>query len=114
MIIASREIWVTVLRSYAKRQGVVIAAGPLGKAKMAFQVFTLLALIAFDLTGAALALPLYVMVAITDRVRHRDRAACAARADRTGPRPGDLASAALDIPAQDVRPICGESRGQRV
>jgi CDP-diacylglycerol--glycerol-3-phosphate 3-phosphatidyltransferase len=65
VIIAAREIWATVLRSYAKRHDVVIAAGPLGKAKMVFQVFTLLAVIAFDLSGAALALPLYLMVAIT-------------------------------------------------
>jgi CDP-diacylglycerol--glycerol-3-phosphate 3-phosphatidyltransferase len=65
VIIASREIWATVLRSHARRHGVVIAAGPLGKAKMVFQVFTLFAVIAFDLTGAALAVPLYAMVAIT-------------------------------------------------
>jgi CDP-diacylglycerol---glycerol-3-phosphate 3-phosphatidyltransferase len=65
VIIAAREIWATVLRSYAKRHDVVIAAGPLGKAKMVFQVFTLLAVIAFDLSGAALAVPLYLMVAIT-------------------------------------------------
>ena len=65
VIIAAREIWVTVLRSYAKRQGVVIGAGPLGKAKMVCQVFTVFALITFDLTGAALAVPLYAMVAIT-------------------------------------------------
>ena len=64
-IIAAREIWVTVLRNYARRRGVVIAAGPLGKAKMVCQVFTLFAIIAFDLTGVALALPLYATVAIT-------------------------------------------------
>ena len=32
---------------------------------MVCQVFTVFALIAFDLTGAALAVPLYAMVAIT-------------------------------------------------
>jgi CDP-diacylglycerol--glycerol-3-phosphate 3-phosphatidyltransferase len=65
VIIAAREIWVTLLRSYARRRGVVIAAGPLGKAKMVVQVFTLFAIIAFDLTGPALDLSLYAMVAIT-------------------------------------------------
>ena len=65
VIIAAREVWVTLLRTYAKRQGVVIAAGPLGKAKMVVQVFTVFAVITFDLTGAALAVPLYAMVAIT-------------------------------------------------
>jgi CDP-diacylglycerol--glycerol-3-phosphate 3-phosphatidyltransferase len=65
VLIAAREIWATVLRAHARRHGVVIAAGPLGKAKMVFQVFTLLALIAFDVSGLALALPLYAMVAIT-------------------------------------------------
>jgi CDP-diacylglycerol--glycerol-3-phosphate 3-phosphatidyltransferase len=65
VIIAAREIWVTVLRNYARRRGVVIAAGPLGKAKMVCQVFTLFAIIAFDLTGLALALPLYATAAIT-------------------------------------------------
>jgi CDP-diacylglycerol--glycerol-3-phosphate 3-phosphatidyltransferase len=65
VLIASREIWATVLRAHARRHGVVIAAGPLGKAKMVFQVFTLFTLMAFGLSGAALALPLYAMVAIT-------------------------------------------------
>ena len=50
---------------YAKRSGVVIAAGPFGKAKMVVQVFVVLTLIAVDLTGAALYVPLYAMVAIT-------------------------------------------------
>ena len=64
-VIAAREVWVTMLRAYAKRSGVVIGAGPLGKAKMVVQVCTVLTLIAVDLSGAALAVPLYVMVAIT-------------------------------------------------
>ena len=42
-VIAAREVWVTLLRTYAKRSGVVIAAGPLGKAKMVVQVFVVLA-----------------------------------------------------------------------
>jgi CDP-diacylglycerol--glycerol-3-phosphate 3-phosphatidyltransferase len=90
VIIAAREIWVTMLRTYAKRHGVVIAAGPLGKAKMVFQVFTVFAVIAFDITGAALALPLYAMVAITIasgieiglRARQELTAAVPARASR--------------------------------
>jgi CDP-diacylglycerol--glycerol-3-phosphate 3-phosphatidyltransferase len=65
VLIASRELWVTLLRAYARRTGVVIAAGPLGKAKMVFQVCVVLALMMFDLSGAALYLPLYAMVAIT-------------------------------------------------
>ena len=51
--------------TYAKRSGVVIAAGPFGKAKMVVQVFVVLTLIAVDLSGAALYVPLYAMVAIT-------------------------------------------------
>jgi CDP-diacylglycerol---glycerol-3-phosphate 3-phosphatidyltransferase len=64
-VIAAREVWVTLLRMHARRSGVVIAAGPLGKAKMVVQVFTVLALMALDLSGAALYVPLYAMVAIT-------------------------------------------------
>ena len=51
-VIAAREVWVTMLRAQARRQGVVIAAGPLGKVKMGVQVCTLLALMAFDISGA--------------------------------------------------------------
>jgi len=65
VLIASREVWATLLRVYARRTGVVLAAGPLGKLKMVVQVGTLLALMSFDLSGAALALPLSAMVAIT-------------------------------------------------
>ena len=65
VVIASREVWVTLLRAYARRNGVVLAAGPLGKAKMVVQVCVVLALITFDLSGVALYLPLYAMVAIT-------------------------------------------------
>jgi CDP-diacylglycerol--glycerol-3-phosphate 3-phosphatidyltransferase len=65
VLIASREIWATLLRAYARRTGVVLAAGPLGKAKMVVQVCVVLTLMTFDLSGAALYLPLYAMVAIT-------------------------------------------------
>ena len=33
VLIGAREIWVTLLRAYARASGVVIAAGPLGKAQ---------------------------------------------------------------------------------
>jgi CDP-diacylglycerol--glycerol-3-phosphate 3-phosphatidyltransferase len=64
-LIGARELWVTVLRAQARRQGVVIAAGPLGKLKMGVQVFTLLALMAFDISGLSLQLLLFAMAAIT-------------------------------------------------
>lgn len=44
-IILGREFLVTVLRSIASSRGVVIAASPLGKLKMAAEVTTILALI---------------------------------------------------------------------
>jgi CDP-diacylglycerol--glycerol-3-phosphate 3-phosphatidyltransferase len=65
VLIAAREVWATLLRVYARHTGVVLAAGPLGKAKMVVQVCTVLALLALDLHGLALSLPLYAMVAIT-------------------------------------------------
>ena len=64
-VIAAREVWVTLLRMYARRSGVVIAAGPFGKAKMVVQVCVVLSLIALEPSGAALYVPLYAMVAIT-------------------------------------------------
>ena len=65
VVIASREVWVTLLRAYARRHGVVLAAGPLGKAKMVLQVAVVMALLTFDLSGIALYVPLYAMVALT-------------------------------------------------
>ena len=44
-VILGREFLVTVLRSIAASRGVVIAASPLGKLKMAAEVTTILALI---------------------------------------------------------------------
>jgi CDP-diacylglycerol--glycerol-3-phosphate 3-phosphatidyltransferase len=64
-VVAARELWVTVLRVHARRAGVVLAAGPLGKAKMVVQVGTLLLLMALAPTTAALDGLLYAMVAIT-------------------------------------------------
>src|ERR1700727_3872059 len=45
MVIIAREFAVTALRMAATQQGVVIAAGPLGKAKTIVQVVTVMALI---------------------------------------------------------------------
>jgi CDP-diacylglycerol--glycerol-3-phosphate 3-phosphatidyltransferase len=45
-VIAAREIGVTLLRAHAVRRGVVIAAGPAGKAKMVLQVLMVLVLMA--------------------------------------------------------------------
>ena len=65
VVIAAREVWVTLLRAQAKRGGVVVGAAMLGKLKMNVQACTLLAIMAFDLSGTALQVLLYVMVAIT-------------------------------------------------
>src|SRR4051795_4398473 len=64
-VVAVREAWVTLLRVRARRGGVVLAAGPLGKAKMVVQVGTLLLLMALAPTTATLDGLLYGMVAIT-------------------------------------------------
>ncbi len=64
-LIAAREAWVTMVRAQARRGGVVIAAGALGKLKMCVQSGTLLLLMVFDISGASLDLLLFVMAAIT-------------------------------------------------
>jgi CDP-diacylglycerol--glycerol-3-phosphate 3-phosphatidyltransferase len=64
-LIGARELWVTILRAQARRVGVIIAAGPLGKLKMAVQVCTVLAILALDISGASLDLLLFAMAAIT-------------------------------------------------
>jgi CDP-diacylglycerol--glycerol-3-phosphate 3-phosphatidyltransferase len=64
-VVAAREVWVTLLRAQARRGGVVVAAGPLGKLKMCVQVGTLLLLMTFDVSGASLDLLLGAMAAIT-------------------------------------------------
>lgn len=46
-VILAREVLVSVLRWGAFRRGIVISAGPLGKAKMALQVTMVLVLLAF-------------------------------------------------------------------
>jgi CDP-diacylglycerol--glycerol-3-phosphate 3-phosphatidyltransferase len=86
-IVAAREVWVTLLRAQARRGGVVVAAGPLGKLKMCVQVGTLLILMTFDVSGASLDLLLGAMAAITigsgvevAQRAHRDTAPLAAPA----------------------------------
>lgn len=65
MVIIARELVVTVLRANATQQGVVVAAGPLGKWKTAVQVLTILLLIAVSGGPVWLDVLVYVMVAIT-------------------------------------------------
>src|SRR4051794_12714426 len=64
-VVAPRGLWVTLLRVHARRGGVLLAAGTLGKAKMVVQVGTLLLLMALDPAMPALRGLLYAMVAIT-------------------------------------------------
>jgi len=64
-VVAAREAWATGVRLHARRAGVVIAAGPVGKGKMVVQVVTLLAVMGLGLDGAALSVALAAMVAIT-------------------------------------------------
>jgi CDP-diacylglycerol--glycerol-3-phosphate 3-phosphatidyltransferase len=65
LLITAREAWVTVLRAQARRGGVLVAAGPLGKLKMCVQVAALLILMAFDVSGVSLDLLLFAVAAIT-------------------------------------------------
>jgi CDP-diacylglycerol---glycerol-3-phosphate 3-phosphatidyltransferase len=53
VVIIGREALVSALRAVALRQGTVLAAGRLGKAKMALQVAMVLSLLAFGASGAA-------------------------------------------------------------
>jgi CDP-diacylglycerol---glycerol-3-phosphate 3-phosphatidyltransferase len=66
VVIMSRELAVSGLRMAAGREGLVISASRFGKAKMALQVATILALIAApDASAAWLLGLLYVTVAVT-------------------------------------------------
>ena len=65
MVIVTRELAVTGLRMAAQTQGVVIAAGTLGKIKTAVQVVTIFLLIAVNGSPLWLNLLVYAMVAIT-------------------------------------------------
>ena len=65
-VIIAREVLVSVLRQVAFRDGVVVPAGTLGKAKMALQVTMILALLAFGSpSGAALQALVLATVAMT-------------------------------------------------
>ncbi len=66
MVIIAREFAVTVLRaSIGTQQGIVIPASPLGKLKTATQVLTVFCLIAFQPRPVAVAVLVYVTVAVT-------------------------------------------------
>jgi CDP-diacylglycerol--glycerol-3-phosphate 3-phosphatidyltransferase len=65
MVIIAREFAVTVLRMAATQQGVVLAAGPLGKLKTIMQVIAVMALIAFHGHPLWVSLLVYATVAIT-------------------------------------------------
>ena len=66
VVIMAREIAVSGLRAVAGREGLVISASRFGKAKMAVQVVTILALIAApDASAAWLQTLLYLTVAVT-------------------------------------------------
>jgi CDP-diacylglycerol---glycerol-3-phosphate 3-phosphatidyltransferase len=65
MVIVTRELAVTGLRMAAQTQGVVIAAGTLGKIKTVVQVLTIFLLIAVSGSPVWLDLLVYAMVAIT-------------------------------------------------
>jgi CDP-diacylglycerol--glycerol-3-phosphate 3-phosphatidyltransferase len=65
MVIIVRELAVTVLRSVAAEQGVVIAASWLGKAKTILQVAAVFALIAFTSPPLWVDLLVYAAVAMT-------------------------------------------------
>ena len=98
VIIGARELWVTVLRAHAKRHGVVVGAGPLGKIKMVVQVFTVLALMAFDITGAR------SQLRCSRWPRSRSRPASRSRCVR-GARPAPVAA-----PGDLAAPACGHFR----
>jgi CDP-diacylglycerol--glycerol-3-phosphate 3-phosphatidyltransferase len=65
MVIIAREFAVTALRMVATQQGVVIAAGPFGKAKTVLQVAMVFGLIVVTGTPWWMQATIYVTVAIT-------------------------------------------------
>jgi CDP-diacylglycerol--glycerol-3-phosphate 3-phosphatidyltransferase len=89
MVIIAREVAVTLLRTAASQQGLVIPAGPFGKAKTVVQVATVFLLIAVHGSPVWLDLLVYAMVVITvlsgaDYFFGLRRRLDEARRDRTG------------------------------
>ena len=89
MVIIAREVAVTLLRTAASQQGLVIPAGTFGKAKTVVQVATVLLLIAVHGSPVWLDLLVYAMVVITvlsgaDYFFGLRRRLEEARRDRTG------------------------------
>ena len=64
-IVFARELFVTALRLVARREGTIIAASQLGKAKTVVQTVVVLVLIAAGPAGVAVQALVYAMVAIT-------------------------------------------------
>lgn len=65
-VVLAREVYVTVARGVAAREGHVLAAGPLGKLKMGSQVAALLLLLAApDPTAPLVLAAVYTMVGLT-------------------------------------------------
>lgn len=66
LVVLAREVYVTALRGHAAREGLVLAAGPLGKLKMAAQVLALLLLLAVpDHTALPVQAAVWAMVGLT-------------------------------------------------
>ncbi len=65
VVVFARELLVTALRLAARRQGVIIPANRLGKAKTVLQASVVFVLLVADPTGAATLALVYLMVAVT-------------------------------------------------
>lgn len=65
VVVLARELIVTALRLVARREGVIIAAGQLGKAKTVIQAIAVFVLIAAAPAAAGAQVLVYLMVAIT-------------------------------------------------
>ena len=65
MVIITREIVITVLRSYAAQNGVIVPAGSLGKAKTVFQIAAIFCIILIPAQPVWVLALLYLAVALT-------------------------------------------------
>ena len=65
VVVFVRELLVTALRFAARREGTIIAASPLGKAKTVIQTVTVFVLIAAGPVGLIAQALVYLMVAVT-------------------------------------------------